>query len=60
MKTWKVTLELSVSDNWLEDGFDLTEEERKEQITEFFEEQLLPYSYTNEVIVNKLEVNEIN
>lgn len=60
MKTWKIELELSVSDNWLEDGFDLTEEERKEQITEFFEGQLLPYSYTNEVIVQKLEVNEIN
>jgi hypothetical protein len=58
MKTWKVSFEISISDCWIEDGFDM--KERKEQLIEFLEEQLLPYSYSNEVLITKMEIDEIN
>ena len=58
MKTWKVKFEISIADIWIEDGFDMIE--REEQLIEFFEEQLLPWSHTNEVIIQKLEINENN
>ena len=44
MKTWKVKFEISIADIWIEDGFDM--KEREEQLIEFFEEQLLPWSHT--------------
>lgn len=46
MKTWKIEIELKVSDNWVEDGFDASE--RTEQIAEMMQ-GLLPYAYGHEV-----------
>lgn len=58
MKTWKISLEMSVSDCWIEDGFNLEEQERKYQIIDMFG-AMLPYAYCNEVIIKNLEINEI-
>jgi hypothetical protein len=58
MKKWKVEFEIAVSNNWIEDGFDMKEYE--EHLNNFLESELLPYSYTNEVIVTKMEIDEIN
>jgi hypothetical protein len=57
MKTWKVEFEISVSDNWILDGFDM--KEREEQLMEFLNFELLPYSFENEVVTNKMKIDEI-
>jgi hypothetical protein len=59
MKTWKVTLELSVSDIWIQDGFDLEEQEWKDNIAQYFE-SMIPYAFENEIIVKNLKINETN
>lgn len=58
MITWKVTLELSVADVWIDDGFNLEEQEWKDDITQYFE-SVIPYAFENEVIVKNLKINEI-
>lgn len=50
MKKWKIQLTVEVSENWVEDGFDLNESEREEQIKEAFA-NMLPYAYGHEVKV---------
>jgi hypothetical protein len=49
MKTWKIEINLKVSDNWIEDGFDASE--RIEEIAEMMQ-QLLPHAYGHEVQAN--------
>ena len=44
MKTFKWTVELEVSENWVEDGFNLTDESAKEMLASF-----LPYAYGYEL-----------
>ena len=44
MKTFKWTVEFSVSENWVEDGFNLTEETAKEMLSNF-----LPFAYGHEL-----------
>lgn len=48
MKKWTIRIEVSVSDIWVADGFDMSQrlEELKESI-----EGMLPYSYGDEVVV---------
>lgn len=48
MKKW--TVEISVSDNWIEDGFILKEDLLKEKIWE-----LLPYAFEREIIVKIID-----
>jgi hypothetical protein len=57
MKTWKVEFEIAVSDNWIEDEFDM--KERQNSLIEYLEFEMLPYAYVNEVIVTKIEIDEI-
>ena len=42
-KKFKISIELEVTQNWVEDGFEL-DQERLEQIQILLEENLLPYA----------------
>lgn len=57
MKTWKVELTVTVSENWIDDGFELTE--REQEIKDCFH-SMLPYAYGNEVSVDvrKIELKK--
>ena len=48
---WKIIMTVSVSDNWIEDGFDMTE--RKQDIEDSIK-SMLPYAYDHEVKVDML------
>jgi hypothetical protein len=48
MKKFTVTIEVKVSQNWIEDGFDLAE--REQEIKDAFT-SMLPYAYEEEVEV---------
>mgnify|MGYP003533150699 CR=1 FL=1 len=57
MKKYTVVLNIQVSDNWIEDGFDMTEKERKEQLSDAVR-AMLPYAHEHEIKVD-VEVTEI-
>jgi hypothetical protein len=48
MKKFKVSIEMTVSQNWIDDGFDLAE--REDEICEAFE-RMLPYAHASEAVV---------
>lgn len=48
---WKMQIELEVSENWVEDGFNMSDEWRIEKLKEHFTSDQLPYAYDHEVIV---------
>jgi len=48
MKKWKIEITVKVSDNWVDDGFDLSEVEREEQLKEAIR-SMLPYAYDHEM-----------
>lgn len=50
MKKWKIELTVEVSENWITDGFNLSEELREEQIKNNIR-NMLPFAYDNEVRV---------
>lgn len=47
MNTWKAEIELSVSDTWVADGFNLTNESLTAMLKKMLEERL-SYSYEHE------------
>lgn len=51
---WSVSLTFEVSNNWIEDGFDL--EEKKLQIKKMFEDS---YAYANEVKISNIKVKKV-
>jgi hypothetical protein len=53
MKKFRVTVEMKVSQNWIEDGFDLAE--REQEIKDAFT-SMLPYAYEEEV---KVEIKSL-
>ncbi len=53
MKKFRVEVEMTVTQNWIEDGFDLAE--REEEIKEAFA-NMLPYAYGHEV---KVEIKSL-
>jgi hypothetical protein len=57
MKTWKLELEISCADIWLEDGFNL--EERRDEIIELLS-QMLPYATEKElsIFIEELTLKE--
>lgn len=57
MKKYTVVLNIQVSDNWIEDGFDMTQKERKEQLSDAVR-AILPYANEHEIKVD-VEVTEI-
>jgi hypothetical protein len=46
MLKWTIKIDLSVSENWVEDGFDASE--RVEQIEELLMNDLLPFAHEGE------------
>lgn len=59
MKTFKLELTVKVADLWIEDGFDLNDPLRQEQLIESIQ-SMLPYAHDHEVQVeiNKITTNE--
>lgn len=55
MKKFTVTVSMEVSDNWIDDGFDLALPGWQEAIVEAFE-KFLPHAWENEVKAEVLEV----
>ena len=49
-KTFTVVLTVTVSDNWVQDGFDLTEQSRKKQLADAVGD-MLPHSLAHELFV---------
>lgn len=49
MKIWELNVVVQVSNNWIEDGFDLAE--RTEEIKQKIQE-ILPYATESEIIVS--------
>lgn len=58
MKTWKIELEMTVADSWIEDGFDATDEAVKEEI-KWNCLGLLPWAHETEVKIDNLKITEI-
>ena len=54
MKKWKLEIEIDVSQNWIDDGFDLSE--RQEEIEELLR-SMLPYAYEHEMEI-KIGIKE--
>ena len=54
MKSWKIKIDLSVSQNWVDDGFDLSE--RQEEIDELLR-SMLPYAHEEEMEI-KIVIKE--
>jgi hypothetical protein len=50
MKKYTLAIVINVSQNWIDDGFDPTTKEWKEDIEEAIT-ALMPYAYENEFIV---------
>lgn len=50
MKKWKIELTVEVSQNWIDDGFDMNHAEREQQLIDAIKE-MLPYAYDSEVRV---------
>lgn len=50
MKKWKIELTIEVSENWIEDGFDMSEPEREQQLKDAIY-SMLPYAYESEIKV---------
>jgi len=46
---WKLEIELTVSDNWVEDGFNMSDQWRIEKLQEHFQSDQLPFAYGHEV-----------
>lgn len=60
MTTFKIELTFSVSENWIEDGFDLTDERQIERIKRFFEDEMLSYAMSGiETKVKDLKVKKL-
>lgn len=57
MKKYTVVLNIQVSDNWIDDGFDMTETFRKEQLCDAVR-AMLPYAHEHEMKVD-VEVTEM-
>jgi len=55
MKTFTLTIQIKVTNNWIDDGFDPHTPEWKESICNSIRE-LLPYAYDNEFIVTIKQV----
>lgn len=55
MKKFVITVEMEVSENWVEDGFNPLTKETQEAIEEVLAENLLTYSYINEFKVKVTE-----
>jgi len=51
MKKWKISLTVEVSENWIEDGFDLNHPEREEQLKDAIT-SMLPYAHEHEMKVS--------
>lgn len=56
MKKYKLTIEIKVSQNWIDDGFDPNTKEWEKSIEEAIN-ALLPYAYENEFIVKVKNVH---
>jgi hypothetical protein len=54
-KTWKVSFQLTVSHNWIDDGFDLTPEILKEVI----HDGILDYAYDEEKEVRRIVIRVV-
>lgn len=54
---WKIEIELEVSDNWIEDGFNMSDKFRLDMLEEHFQSDQLPYSYGHEVVA-KVTITE--
>jgi len=54
MKIWKLQINIAVSQNWIDDGFDL--KDRIEEIEEKLRD-MLPYAYENEMEI-KIKIKE--
>ena len=52
---WKFTATLTVSDVWVQDGFDLTLERLQDNIEKAFRNDL-DYAYEDEVVVSNVEI----
>lgn len=59
MKTYKVTIDFKVSQDWIDDGFNLLEDARKEQIRQFFEEEIIPYAHAGIETKAKVKVKSL-
>lgn len=51
MKTWKIEIKMSVSENWVDDGFNPTDKEWIDYIDEQIK-NMLPYAHENEVKIS--------
>src|SRR5215471_7323850 len=53
-KTWHVSFDLTVTDNWIDDGFDFTHE----LLTEVIQSGILDYAYEAEKKVERVVITE--
>lgn len=60
MKKFILTIEMEVSENWVEDGFNPLSKETKESIENVLSDNLLTYSYPNEFKVKIKKAEEKN
>lgn len=57
MKTFKFNLKVSISENWIEDGWD--EDLIKRKLTEFIEMNMNPHAYSHIEFVADIKFNGI-